>query len=113
MRHLPSEQLSNLTNYIRKVKFSKSKLAVLHQRHAADLVLQAEMLLQLPPPCAVIIAELALVGFDLGVLLQVQLQRLVAGAGEGAFVASEHHSLKVTRQLGAADLQRTHALLWR
>lgn len=71
------------------------------------------MLLQLPPPTAVVIAELALVGFDLGVLLQVQLQRLVAGAGEGAFVASEHHSLKVARQLGAADLQRTHALLWR
>lgn len=71
------------------------------------------MLLQLPPPCAVEIAELALVGFDLGVLLQVQLQRLVAGAGEGAFVASEHHALQVARQLGAADLQRTHALLWR
>lgn len=71
------------------------------------------MLLQLPPPCAVVIAELALVGFDLGVLLQVQLQRLVAGAGEGAFVASEHHALQVARQLGAADLQRTHALLWR
>lgn len=70
------------------------------------------MLLQLPPPTTVVIAELALVGFDLGVLLQVLLQRLVAGAREGAFVASEHHSLKVARQLGAADLQRTHTLLW-
>lgn len=78
-----------------------------------DLVLKAQMLLQLAPPTAVIITELALVGFDLSVLLQVQLQRLVAGACEGAFVASEHQALKVARQLGAADLQRTHALLWR
>ena len=53
------------------------------------------MLLELAPPTAVVVAELALVGLDLGVLLQVQLQRLVAGAREGAFVAPEHQALKV------------------
>lgn len=78
-----------------------------------DLVLEAEMLLQLAPPTAIIITELALVGFDLSVLLQVQLQGLVTGACECAFVAPEHEALKVSRQLGAADLERTHALLWR
>lgn len=45
-------------------------------------------------------------------LLQVQLQGLVTGACEGAFVAAEHEALQVARQLGAADLQRSHALLW-
>lgn len=45
-------------------------------------------------------------------LLQVQLQGLVTGACEGTFVATEHQALEVSRQLGAADLQRTHALLW-
>lgn len=61
----------------------------------ADLVLKAEMLLELTPLTAVIIAELALVRLDLSVLLQVQLQGLVAGACEGAFVATEHQALKV------------------
>lgn len=61
---------------------------------------------------AVVVAELALVGLDLSVLLQVQLQGLVTGAREGAFVATEHEALQVARQLGAADLQRSHTLLW-
>ena len=69
------------------------------------------MLLQLAPSTAVVVAELALVGLDLIVLLQVQLQGLVAGAREGAFVASEHQALKVARQLGAADLKWSHTLL--
>jgi len=70
------------------------------------------MLLELAPLAAVVETELALVGFDLGVLLQVQLQGLVAGAREGAFVAPEHEALQVARQLGATDLQWSHALLW-
>lgn len=70
------------------------------------------MLLQLAPAAAVEVAELALVGLDLIVLLQVELQRVVAGAREGAFVAPEHQALEVAGQLGAADLQRSHAPFW-
>lgn len=58
-------------------------------------MLKAKMLLQQAPSTAVIIAELALVGLDFSVLLQVQLQGLVTGACEGAFVATEHQALKV------------------
>lgn len=76
-------------------------------------MLDAEVLLQLAAAAAVVVAELALVGLDLGVLLQVQLQRMVAGAGEGALVAAEHQALEVAGELGAADLQGSHALLCR
>lgn len=76
-------------------------------------MLDAEVLLQLVAAAAVVVAELALVGLDLGVLLQVQLQRMVAGAGEGALVAAEHQALEVAGELGAADLQRSHALFCR
>lgn len=75
--------------------FATRKLDVHHLWPPADLVLKAEMLLQLAPLTAVIIAELALVRLDLGVLLQVLLQGLVTGACEGAFVAAEHQTLKV------------------
>lgn len=77
-----------------------------------DFVLEAQVLLQLAPAAAVEVAELALVGLDLVVLLQVELQRVVAGAREGAFMAPEHQALEVVGQLGAADLQRSHALFW-
>lgn len=70
------------------------------------------MLLQLRVLAAVEVAELALVGLVVsGVLLQVLLQRRVAGAGEGALEAAEHQALQVARQLGAAHLQGCHALL--
>lgn len=76
-------------------------------------MLNAEVLLQLAAAAAVVVAELALEGLDLGVLLQVQLQRLVAGAREGALVAAEHQALEVAGEFGAVDLQRSHALLCR
>lgn len=77
------------------------------------LVLHAEMLLQLAAAAAVVVAELALVGLDLGVLLQVQLKCLVVGAREGAFVAAEHQALEVAGEFGAVDLQWSHSLLCR
>lgn len=75
-------------------------------------MLEAEVLLQLAPAAAVVVAELTLVRLQLGVLELVLLQSRVAGAGEGALVAAEHQALQVARQLGAAHLQRRHALLW-
>lgn len=75
-------------------------------------MLEAQVVLQLTLAVAVVVAELALVGLDLIVLLQVQLQRVVVGAREGAFVAPEHQTLEVAGQFGAADLQRSHTLFW-
>ena len=75
------------------------------------LVLVSEVFLQLVTLPAVVVTQLALVGFHLVMLGDVQLQALVAGAGEGALVAAEHHARQVARQLGAGHLQGYHTLL--
>lgn len=69
-----------------------------------NLVLVPQVVLQGLLVLAVIVAELALVGLDLVMLVDVELQALVARAGEGALVAAEHHPLQVAGQLGARHL---------
>lgn len=57
-----------------------------------------------------VVAELALVRFQFIVLFYVLLEALVTGAGEGALVAAEDHSLQVLGQLGPAHLDGDHTL---
>lgn len=71
------------------------------------------MLLQLALSARVKVAELALVRLDFSfVFLQVHLQGLVTGAGEGAFMTAKHQALEVTRQLGPAHRERSHTLFF-
>lgn len=83
------------------------------QKLKPDLVLVPQVVLQSLLVLAVVVAELALVGLYLIMLVDVQLEALVAGAGEGAFVAAEHNALQVAGELGAGDLQRYNAFFWR
>lgn len=68
------------------------------------LVLVSEVFLQLVALPAVVVAQLALVGFHLVVLGDVHLQALVAGV--------EHPAGQVARQLVARHFQGHHTLLW-